>query len=570
MGAIKPEQLREALRIQQETGGLIGAILDRMGACDAQAIAQALIEQVQLNGQVGKTLLSIRARENPSIIGLRVPCKPGLTLALLVVSDVVSLAVAASLAQLLVVGSASSTTRILGGIAVTLVCLGAFAVQHLYSLTPPSPPDEIRRVTQSVSLVYGGLYAIAVLQNTGFLPAGLRHRAFVAGWLLSVTLIPILRGSLRAKFSKRPWWGSPIVVLGAGRVGRTLVTTFQNHPELGLKPVAILDDDPMKHGTLRATWGDDDVAIQSIRNPGLSTPSMRDVWGRFSEVEGVPVVGGLELAPLLAQRLKIRSAVVAMPEMESAQLVTMLERVGGSYESVLVIPDLFNIAHFGAPARSLGSILGIEVRRQLLLRGPRFAKRTMDLVLTTIGGLFVLPILGVLALFIKLDSKGSVFYRQKRLGQNGVRFPALKFRTMYGDGEKRLQELLDKDPAKRAEYDEFHKLTDDPRVTRVGRWLRKYSLDELPQIWNVFVGDMSLVGPRPYLEREIPDMGQQEGIILRVRPGITGIWQVTERNTTGFDHRVQTDVEYVRNWSPWLDIYVLARTFLVVIEGTGS
>jgi lipopolysaccharide/colanic/teichoic acid biosynthesis glycosyltransferase len=568
MGAIRPEQLREALRIQQETGGLIGAILDKMGACNTTAIAQALIEQVQLNGQVGKATLSMRARENPSIIGLRVQNKPGFTLALLIVSDVVSLAAAASIAQLLVVGTASSTTRVLGGLAVTLVCLGAFAVQHLYSLTPPSPPDEIRRVTQSVSLVYVGLYAIAFLQNMGSLPV--RHRAWVAGWFLSVTLIPLFRGILRAKFSKRPWWGSPIVVLGAGRVGRTLVSTFQNHPELGLKPVAILDDDPAKHGTLRATWGDDDVAIQSIRDPDLSTPSLRAVWGRFSEVEGVPVVGGLELAPLLAQRLNIRSAVVAMPEMESAQLVTMLERVGGSFESVLVIPDLFNIAHFGAPARSLGSILGIEVRRQLLLRGPRAAKRTIDLVLTTIGGLFVLPLLAFLAVLIKLDSRGPIFYRQKRLGQHGVRFAALKFRTMYGDGEKRLQELLDKDPARRAEYDEFHKLTNDPRVTRIGRWLRKFSLDELPQIWNVLVGEMSLVGPRPYIEREIPDMGQQEGIILRVRPGITGIWQVTGRNATGFEHRVQTDVEYVRNWSPWLDIYVLARTFLVVIEGTGS
>jgi lipopolysaccharide/colanic/teichoic acid biosynthesis glycosyltransferase len=569
MGAIKPEQLREALRIQQETGGLIGAILDRMGACDAQAIAQALLRQMQLTGQVGKAALALRARENPSIIGLRVPSKPGLTLALLIVSDVLSLTIAAGFAQLLVVESASATTRVLGGIAVTFVCLGAFAVQHLYSLTPPSPPDEIRRVTQSVSLVYVGFYAIAFLQNTGYFAGGLRHRAWVAGWLLSITLIPILRGILRAKFAKRGWWGSPIVVLGAGRVGRRLVSTFQNHPELGLKPVAILDDDPAKHGTLRATWGDDDVAIQSIRDPELS-PSMRAAWGRFSEVEGVPVVGGLELAPLLAQRLNIRSAVVAMPEMESAQMVTMLERVGGSFESVLVIPDLFNIAHFGAPARSLGGVLGIEVRRQLLLRGPRAAKRTIDLVLTTIGGLCVLPLLAVLALLIRLDSDGPIFYRQKRLGQHGVRFAALKFRTMFGDGEKRLQELLDKDPARRAEYEEFHKLADDPRVTRIGRFLRKYSLDELPQIWNVFVGDMSLVGPRPYLEREIPDMGQQEGIILRVRPGITGIWQVNERNATGFDHRVQTDVEYVRNWSPWLDIYVIARTFLVVLEGTGS
>jgi Undecaprenyl-phosphate galactose phosphotransferase WbaP len=234
------------------------------------------------------------------------------------------------------------------------------------------------------------------------------------------------------------------------------------------------------------------------------------------------------------------------------------------------VPDLLNLAHFGAVTQDLGGVLGIEVRRQLLLRGPRLAKRVMDVSLTAVGALLISPILLLLALLVRLDSSGSIFYRQKRLGQDGVRFSALKFRTMYGDGEKRLKELLDRDPKMRAEYEEFHKLSDDPRITRVGKTLRRYSLDELPQLWNVLVGDMSLVGPRPYLEREIPDMSQQEAVILRVKPGITGIWQVTDRNATGFDQRVKLDVEYVRNWSPWLDIYILARTVPVVLVGTGS
>jgi lipopolysaccharide/colanic/teichoic acid biosynthesis glycosyltransferase len=163
-----------------------------------------------------------------------------------------------------------------------------------------------------------------------------------------------------------------------------------------------------------------------------------------------------------------------------------------------------------------------------------------------------------------------VFYKQKRLGQDGVRFTAFKFRTMYGDGEQRLKEVLDRDAALRSEYEEFHKLARDPRVTRIGRMLRRYSLDELPQIWSVFVGDMSLVGPRPYLEREIPEMNGHEAIILRVRPGLTGIWQVTDRNASSFEQRVLLDVEYVRSWSPWLDLYVLARTVPVVVGGTGS
>jgi Undecaprenyl-phosphate galactose phosphotransferase WbaP len=244
--------------------------------------------------------------------------------------------------------------------------------------------------------------------------------------------------------------------------------------------------------------------------------------------------------------------------------------VAGAFSHVLLIPDLFGFASLGVPARDLAGVLGIEVRQQLLLSGPRIAKRFIDLLLTSIGGLFVLPVLLVLGILVKLDSPGPVFYRQDRLGRDGTRFRAIKFRTMHGDGEKRLAEVLAKSARMRSEYEQFHKLTRDPRVTRIGRILRKYSLDELPQLFNVLGGDMSLVGPRPYLEREIPDMNHQETIILRALPGITGYWQVSERNATTFEERLKMDVHYVRNWSPWLDIWLLARTFSVVIGGTGS
>jgi lipopolysaccharide/colanic/teichoic acid biosynthesis glycosyltransferase len=194
----------------------------------------------------------------------------------------------------------------------------------------------------------------------------------------------------------------------------------------------------------------------------------------------------------------------------------------------------------------------------------------MDLALTVVGGLCILPVLALLALLIRLDSKGPVLYPQDRLGRDGRRFRAMKFRTMHGDGEARLQAVLEADPRLRAEYREFHKLSDDPRVTRVGRVLRKYSLDELPQLWNVLMGQMSLVGPRPYLERELPQMDRREAIILKALPGMTGLWQVGDRNATRFEARTATDVHYVRNWSPWLDVWVLARTVGVVLGGTGS
>lgn len=310
---------------------------------------------------------------------------------------------------------------------------------------------------------------------------------------------------------------------------------------------------------------------ESTRRPPPTPPPapIARARGMFAEVEGVPVVGELAIAPMLAKRLGIEYAILAMPGVASRKLIQISERVAGVFPHVLIIPDLFGFATLGVPARNVAGILAIEVRQQLLLRGPRITKRVVDLLLTVAGGVFVLPIILLLALLIKVDSRGPVLYFQERLGRDGSRFRAAKFRTMHGDGEARLKAVLDADAAMRAEYEEFHKLTNDPRVTRVGRILRKYSLDELPQLLNVLKGEMSLVGPRPYLAREIPDMGEQEGIILRAMPGMTGMWQVSDRNATGFAQRLAMDVYYVRNWSPWLDIYLLARTFRVVVAGTG-
>jgi lipopolysaccharide/colanic/teichoic acid biosynthesis glycosyltransferase len=575
-GVITPEQLREALRIQSESGGHVGAILRRIGACGSRAIADALIEQVRVARHKGVGLAH-RARQNPSIVGLNVVCRPQLSRSLLILTDVLTLGLAAAIVGAIVASDTLTRAQRFSVVALVPMCIAALTAVQMYGLTPPSPSEEIRRCTLTISLVYLGSWVIAVARNGAF--HYMPHVAWLVGWATSVLLVPIGRGVLRTEFAKRPWWGQPVVVFGAGKVGRAVVATLQRRPQLGLKPVAILDDDPTKHGTVRATWGEEDLMVQSVRQgpdstssakDDFETPSTRSAFEQFAEVEGVPIVGGLELAPILAQRLGIRSAVIAMPKLDSATLLGVIERFAEGYSSVLVIPDLFNVAHFGTPTHSLGGVLGIEVRRQLLLAGPRLAKRAMDIALTTLGGLMILPFVAFVSILIKLDSRGEVFYRQKRLGQDGVRFVAFKFRTMYGDGEHRLKEVLERDPQLRAEYEEFHKLTVDPRVTRVGRVLRKYSLDELPQLWSVFVGDMSLVGPRPYLEREIPDMDGQEAVILRVRPGLTGIWQVTERNASTFEQRVQLDVEYVRSWSPWLDLYVLARTLPVVVGGTGS
>ncbi len=574
---ITPEQLRTALRTQAESGGHVGVILRRMGACDSRAIAEALIEQVRLAREKGKAKhLARKARENPSILGLHARCRPAMVILSLMLVDLLMLGIAVGAVGLLVSGDALNLPQQLGVAALLPLCVGAFTASSLYSVAPLSPPDEIRNTTVATTLVFAGSWLVAVITREGAFGA-LTHTAWLLGWLISASFVPIGRGILRTRFAKSPWWGHSVVVLGAGKVGRAVVATLQSRPQLGLKPVAILDDDPEKQGSVRVAWGENDIVIEPVRGDsdddmeeGSGTPSTRFALEQFAEVEGVPVVGGLELAPVLSQRLGIRTAVIAMPEMDAAGVLGIIERHADGYTNVLVIPDLFNLAHFGAPTKYLGGVLGIEVQRQLLLRGPRMAKRALDLFLTLILAVVLLPILSTLAVLVVFDSKGGALYRQKRLGADGVRFAALKFRTMHTDGDRRLKDYLALNPEARAEWEDFHKLTNDPRVTRVGRFLRRYSLDELPQIWNVIVGDMSLVGPRPYLESEIPDMDQKESIILRVKPGITGIWQVTWRNESTFEQRVQLDVEYVRSWSPWIDIYVLARTVPVVLGGTGS
>ena len=169
-----------------------------------------------------------------------------------------------------------------------------------------------------------------------------------------------------------------------------------------------------------------------------------------------------------------------------------------------------------------------------------------------------------------MTSTGPAFFGHKRIGQHGKQFKAWKFRSMYTNSDELLAEHLAKNPDARDEWERDHKLKNDPRVTRIGNYLRKLSLDELPQVWNVLLGEMSLVGPRPIVEKEVKKYGQVFKQYISVKPGITGLWQVSGRNDIGYDQRVQLDLFYVRHWSPWMDLYILGRTVITLICGKGA
>jgi Undecaprenyl-phosphate galactose phosphotransferase WbaP len=269
-----------------------------------------------------------------------------------------------------------------------------------------------------------------------------------------------------------------------------------------------------------------------------------------------------------AHALGIRHAIlVGTPGVELAKGYRELSRV---FRRVTIVPELSGLSSLWVEPRDLGGVIGLEFRQRLLMPGVRAVKRVVDLGLILATAALALPFVILIAAAIRLTSAGPVFYRQVRYGRNGTTFTAWKFRSMVRDAKDVLARHLETSPELRREWDRDHKLRRDPRVTAVGRFLRRTSLDELPQIWNVLLGQMSVVGPRPIVADEIPLYGDAYELYTQVRPGITGLWQVSGRNDLTYEKRVHLDTYYIRNWSPWLDLYILARTVAAVLLARGA
>ena len=212
----------------------------------------------------------------------------------------------------------------------------------------------------------------------------------------------------------------------------------------------------------------------------------------------------------------------------------------------------------------------IIVENNLLSRTNQWIKKVLDSLLSLLIFPLLLMLIGVIALLIKREDGGNIFFKQIRLGENGKEFVCYKFRSMQNNSDKLLANYLAEHPQEIANYEIYHKYENDPRITKIGSFLRKTSLDELPQIFNVLKGEMSLIGPRPYMPNERSKMGNNIDIILAVKPGITGLWQVSGRNEVDFASRVALDVWYVRNWSIWNDIVILLKTIQVVLKRNGA
>ncbi|WP_407569942.1 undecaprenyl-phosphate galactose phosphotransferase WbaP [Deinococcus altitudinis] len=402
--------------------------------------------------------------------------------------------------------------------------------QGLYPGYGQSPQNELRRHTVStVQVAVAQLAAAFAVQR--FAPSGL---VVIIEWLIILLIGLPLRYGVRSLLIHFRMFGRAVSIIGAGETAHTIIAHLVAHPSYGLVPFAAYDDNAALHG-------------QSIN--------------------GVKIVGNISQA---LSRPGTEQAIIGIPSARSDTQQQLINTVYAVFPITWTVPDLIGVPNQAMQPHNIGSLASLEIKNNLRSVQARFLKRTLDLFLSIIGAVIISPILFVVALLVFFDSPGKILYRAPRMGRDGKTFKCLKFRSMYTNADERLNEIISSDPAAKLEYEAYHKLKDDPRVTKIGKVLRKYSLDELPQIFNVLRGEMSLVGPRPYLIKEQEKMGSATHFIVQVRPGMTGYWQVTGRSFSTFEERLDMDRFYITNWTPWLDLVIMLQTVRVVLISKGA
>jgi Undecaprenyl-phosphate galactose phosphotransferase WbaP len=409
-----------------------------------------------------------------------------------------------------------------------------FAVFGLYPGVMLTPALELKKICQAISFVFI-LLAIALFVSKS--SQTYSRSIFLTSWAGSLIACPLMRALVRRLFSKKSWWGYPAIIFGGGKTGELIVSNLKLRSRLGLKVAGIFDDNPALQG---------------------------------DTVSGVPVLGTIKDCKKLLPNSKRFVAIVAIPGANRDRLLSIMECNVSAFLRVIIIPDLFGLSTMWVTATDIGGILGLEIQHKLLDPRRQAIKRIMDVALIIAALPLILPVVGIIALAVAIASPGPVFFRHQRIGMGGRDITIWKFRTMVPHAEEILADHLHNNPQALQEWSAQHKLTRDPRIFPLGRWLRTTSLDELPQLWNVLKGDLSLVGPRPIVWEEVEQYKAGFDTYKRVKPGLTGLWQISGRSRTSYDRRVDLDIYYVRNWSVWFDIYILARTPLEVFSCQGA
>lgn len=481
---------------------------------------QALVQHAQ-------SVLGCWLMSSLSVLGIR------LSKALLVLADVlvfvVSGMLATALANRLPVDDAGlwlatqDTRRYWAWGAIVVLGLVLFLMRHRHYTERKPFWTELGEVLRVVAVL--AVLDLALLALTRWNASRLW---WALVWPLAALMLPMVRAAARAGMRRLGYWLRPTVVVGAGPNAHDAVAALHSEPSMGLDVVCLLD-----------------VA----HNAGTLAPELN----RWASVPGVQFVLALEHG-----QNDVREDVLRQLARLKAQ-------------DVSVIPAMRGVPLYGTDMSYFFSheVALLKLRNNLRYWPARWFKRGTDVLGAALLLVVLAPLLAYLALRIKSDG-GPAIFAHKRVGRGGELFRCYKFRTMQVDAEKRLRELLASDPAAQAEWDREFKLRNDPRVTPIGRLLRRTSLDELPQLFNVLQGHMSLVGPRPVIEAELERYGDDVDYFLMVRPGMTGLWQVSGRNDVGYDTRVYLDTWYVKNWSMWYDIAILFKTVKVVFSRRGA
>jgi exopolysaccharide biosynthesis polyprenyl glycosylphosphotransferase len=419
------------------------------------------------------------------------------------------------------------------GVSLALIFLAVCWLEGLYALR--------RRPTllESVySITAGAVISVAVLTILifGVRPTAQSRLMLPYAAVLIVALgglVRLVEDALRRYRRRRGNGWVRTLIVGAGEAGRAVMGSIVARPDLGYHVVGFLDDDPAKRA---------------------------ETIGRFG-----PLGGTADLARSL-QEQAVDMVILALPWQCRDTIVRLVDECEARRVAVRIVPDLLQMSLNQVDVDSLNGIPLMAVRPPVIRGWHYRLKRAMDVLLATTGLILLAPVMAVMALAIRLESAGPILYRQQRVGRDGRLFTLVKFRSMVDGADEARDLLRDHNEASGPLF----KMRHDPRLTRVGWVMRRLSLDELPQLWNILRGDMSLVGPRPPMPCEVVAYKAWHRRRLEIAPGLTGLWQVSGRSDLTFDEMVMLDLFYAENWSLGLDLKILLRTVPTVLMGTGA
>ncbi len=421
-------------------------------------------------------------------------------------------------------------------LAVSVGWLGFLWSEKLYDLERLTwGAGEFSRVLRALAMGVVGFILLTFVMKT----PGLSRVWTVLAFVLAVVFVSVGRASIRAFLARNRRRGRMrrrTLVVGSNAEAAGIIRTLLRHPETGLTPVG---------------------CVESSREDVLSLNYCADM---------VPCLGAARDLGEVVRDQAIDTVVVASSAFDHDVLARMIGELRGVDVSIHLSSGLFDVLTSRVLVREIAGVPLVTIQPVSLSRGNLLAKRIFDVVVASAIVLVGLPVWLLLALAIRMDSCGPIFYRQRRVGQSAVEFDMFKFRSMCVDADDRLKQLKDANEA----TGPLFKMKNDPRVTRVGKWMRKFSIDEFPQLINVLKGEMSLVGPRPPLPGETVQYSDYHWRRMEVPPGMTGLWQVSGRSSLTFEEMVRLDLFYIENWSVGFDISLMTRTLPAVLFARGA